>query len=475
MTANGQEKDTALFNIDLEQGLLGAILINNDAFYDAAKVITADDFAAPMHKEIWQVCADLISVGRSVDPVIIRTAIVNWYAENEKDGGDPNGYLTDIAAKAAPPSATASYARTIRDLHLRRSMIDISREAAHMAATASMGQPLGSVLDDVSGLFSDLREANRIDGSENDMTRAMQDSLNRSADAYKKGIVPGVPWCLRELTVLSGEPLQYGSLYGLLADPGGGKTSLAMQMAYHAASNGYPAIFFSYEQTPSQCADQIHSQHLGLEARHIRQGKIGPKEYDQVHEHATRVAKMPLAVQNVAGGTVRDIRVRAQSFVRRHGKGLVIIDHAKRVTPTDFRAGLSDRVNQVYGDLKSMALDLDCAVLLLMQRNSKGFDRKNPEPVDEDCYGGIGAKENLDCLIAIWREVLHLQQRQRLEKTEEKKSELEGYITRVRDEAKLINLKARFSQTGLVETVKYLDRLTLFQSPRDDASAPNMI
>ncbi len=475
MTSNGQEKDATLFNIDLEQGLLGAILIHNDAFYDAAKIITADDFSAPLHKAIWQVCADLISVGRSADPVIIRTAIANWYAENERDDSDPNGYLRDLAVKAAPPSAAASYASTLRDLHLRRSMIDISREAAQMAASAPMGQPLGSVLDDVSGLFSDLREANRIEGSENDMRRAMQDSLNRSADAYKKGIVPGVPWCLRELTVLSGEPLQYGSLYGLLADPGGGKTSLAMQMAYHAASNGYPAIFFSYEQTPSQCADQIHSQQLGMEARHIRQGKISMGEYDKVHEHATIVAKMPLAVQNVAGCTARDLRVRAQSFVRRHGHGLVIIDHAKRVTPTDDRAGLSDRVNQVYGDLKSLALDLDCAVLLLMQRNSKGFDRKNPEPVDEDCYGGIGAKENLDCLIAIWREVLHLQQKQRLEKTEERKSEIEGRITRVRGEAKLINLKARFSQTGLVETVKYIDRLTLFRSSRDDAIEPGMI
>jgi len=475
MTGNGHDQPPDLFNVELEQALIGAVLHDNDVYYDAAKIITSQDFAAPLHAAIWQTCHDLISVGRTADPTVIKTAIVQWYAEHEKDDGDPNKYVKELAINRAPNGATKDYARELSELRMRREMIDASRNAGYLASTSPMGKPMAAVLDEVAGVFSDLRERNHVTGSANDMSAAMQESLNRSAEAYKADILPGIPWFMRELTMLTGEPLQFGSLYGLLSDPGGGKTSLAMQQAYSAAAAGYPAIMFSYEQTPAQCADQIHAQQLGIEAIHIRQGRITMDDFDRVHEHATAASKLPFTVQNAAGCTASDLRVRTQSFVRRHGKALVIVDHAKRVIPYDQRAGLSDRVNQVYGDLKSLALDLDCAVLLLMQRNSKGFDRRNPEPVDEDCYGGAGAKENLDYLIAIWREVLWMEQRCRLEKNQERISEWDGKITAARDKAKLINLKARFSRTGGVEHVKFVDNLTRFVSPRQDAVEPRMI
>jgi replicative DNA helicase len=435
-------------NPELERAVLGGILLYNEVFWDAAKIISGNDFSVFLHEDIWNAIDVAMRGGRVADPTTLKTVIeIPPY----------------VLKEAYPKNLILPGCQTLRDLHLRRQMYDAAIEGSELAMEAAVGTPSGELLDQIQRLFADIREEGRFEGSRNDMSQALQESLNRSADAYKQDIVPGVPWVLSELEALTGEPIQFGSVYGILADSGGGKTSLGMQQLYHAAKNGHPAIFFSYEQTPSQCADQIHSQQLGVEARQIRQGRITMEQFDEIHRHSDTIVKWPMAVQSAAGCSCADLRVRVQSFMKRHReRPVVIIDHAKRVKPADYRAGLSEQVNQVYGDLKSLALDLDCAVVLLMQRNSRGLDRSNPEPVDGDAYGGGSAKENLDYLIAIWREVKWVEQKARLERNQEKKDDLLAWADRVRSDVKLINLKARFAKDGKTMKARYEERYTRF-------------
>lgn len=462
MTVEG-DADRALpafFNPDLEVGVLGAILIDNDLFWDVAKRISALDFVDGLNADIWRAIDTAVRGGRVADPIGLKTVVTI-----------PSG----IIANALSPRIATAAADTLADLSARRRIYDVAIAASERAVSAQVGEPVGKLLDEIAAGFVDIRESARFPGSANDMREAMQRAINLSAEAYKEDVIPGIPWVIPELESLTGEPLQYGSLYGVMADPGGGKTSFALQQCYHAAENGFPALFLSYEQTPEQCADQINSQHLDLEARLIRQGRIRQEDFDRLCDHADRVIKMPLAVQSVGRATVKELRVRAESFVRRHGRGLVVVDHAKRVLADNQRDGLSDRVNQVYGDLKAMAMDLGCAVIVLMQRNSRGFDRTNPEPVDEDCYGGSGAKENLDYLLAIWREYLWLKQKARLELKQDRKDDYEARADKVKARAKFINLKARFAQAGGVRTIGFVERFTRFESRRADSDQGDLV
>ena len=243
---------------------------------------------------------------------------------------------------------------------------------------------------------------------------------------------------------------------------------MVLQQLRFSASQGIPFLFMSGEQTARQCIWQLHSQHLSFEASQIRDGKIPEESFDAMVEDAQALQDMPFLIQEWSGLTVGKIRARCQPFFRRHGPGIIAIDHAKLIIPRDRGDILAERVAQVYSDLKSMAKQLGCAVIILMQRNSQFLHRGVMRPVRADCYGGEGALQSLDACLAIFRAEKWLKEKIRIAESQNIENTLTEKLEKEIGRADLYALKVRFGEEGRQARLRFKAQFTKFESLRED-------
>ena len=445
-----------LFDLEIEQGILGSIMFKNATWYDAAAVIGRKHFYDPLHGYLFEMFGTRLKLGRAIDAKIIRQFVDDYEDIPEFDPGE---YLQRLSTFAMPTLIT-DYCLTVRDLAIRRDLSALAVDAKATAETPAPDLPIEKVIDGIELSLQDLRGNHKTRFENNSWRGALQQSIDRAGHAYQHPEDIGWPWFIDEMEDAVGEKLQGGMLIGLLADSGGGKTSLAVQQLAYSAEMGIPSIMFSFEQTQAQVADQILSQRLDLQSRLWRRGQVTEGDFDRVVEYSQSIQRWPLEVHKMFNAKVSDIALRARRFFRNHGPGLVVIDHAKRIKPDDSRQNLADQINQLYGDAKNMALEHEAAVLLLMQRNSEGTRRTNPRPMRGDVYGGGGAIENLDYCVAIWRKILwlrdqlpNLQSDEAIGKNLHEQGEWEF-------KAELIGLKARYAEAGVSRTVSYTPQFT---------------
>ena len=461
-----------LFNLELEQQVLGAILLDNEVYHEVRPILSPEHFQEELHGGLYRIFGDRISTGRGV----VRETIVNFIAEwpqmLEISAGE---YLTNLVQNVAARSAIGPIAHELRDLAARRAIEGLAQVCYNEANDMDPARSVDDAVNSVEDAIIELRGHFRTRRQENSWAAALQGSIDSAAQAYQGEEDPGFPWFIPEMEAVVGERLQQGSLVGLLADSGGGKTSFAIQQIAYLAKQDIPVIFFSFEQTPRQVADQIFAQEIDLESRLWRRGKVTEAEFDNTVEFAKTIQRWPFEVHKMFGAKVSDMTSRARRFFRNRGNGLIVIDHAKRITPDNPRSNLADQVNQVYGDTKNMALETDAACLLLMQRNMEGMRRNNPRPMRSDIYGGGGAIENLDACVALWREVIWLKEQHPNLQSDEARYTNEQRQEALKFTAELIGLKARFYEQGISRKISWTPRFTRFGSIRREDNEPELI
>ncbi|MBZ9939159.1 hypothetical protein LB518_22875 [Mesorhizobium sp. BR1-1-16] len=447
-------------NLELEIGLIGCLMRDQAIFDRVSGFVDADDFFLQIHKDIWRASAALISQGRPANPVTLKGAfdpsirVEHWTLIE---------YLIHLMSEAGLPMNAVDYAQGIRALAIRRAMIRAAEDIRDMAMSANPIAKIEDILKDCEEAFAEA--AGRHKPVED--TDPAKQAIEEISLAYQRQASEAVPWFLPEIANVLGDDLEYGWLIGLLADSGGGKTSFALQAAEYALRNGVPVLFLSGDQKPSDVYRQIASQRASVQSSDLRKGRASEKEVAASISVINELAKLPLLVRKMGRPTTAEIGMWVRAFNRQFGRGLVIIDHAKRLSFTDRRTMLAEGVNQVYGDLKALMVETENAGILLMQRNSDGGGRDNPRPVRGDCYGGAGALENLDGLLALYIEEQWIDHMLAMARTDKKKIEIEDRREMVRGKAEIICLKARFAQGGR-EILKREAKYTRFGSLVDE-------
>jgi replicative DNA helicase len=268
-----------------------------------AQILEPDHFYEPLHRYLFEVIGARIKLGRTVDPKTVLVFLDRYEDVLEIGAGE---YVELLAANAPTTKAIREFALTIRDFSIRRQLQGFTETVSAAVQAVDPAETIEALLDRLEDEFHDLRGNHHAGYALHTWASALQGSLDKAAAAYKSETPVGIPWVLPQLETVVGEPLQAGSLYGLLADSGGGKTSLAVQQMAFAAQQGSPVIMFSFEQTPNQIADQIHAQRLALQSRLFRQGRVSEDDFDRVVEHAQAIRAWPLEIHKVFSVKVKD-------------------------------------------------------------------------------------------------------------------------------------------------------------------------
>jgi replicative DNA helicase len=408
------------YNQEAEQALLGALMINNDAFYRVADFLLPEHFFEPTHREIFEITAKLIRAGKTATPITLPTffpAGLDIYGQTIKE------YLAYLSAEATTIINAGDYGRVVYDMARRRSLISIAERMADAAYNAAVEATPEAQVDDAERALFELAETGKYGAGFQTFSQAVAKAVDLAARAYQRdGGLSGLATGLVDLDNLMGG-LQASDVIVLAGRPGMGKTALATNIAYNVAErwraeadsstsgasktvDGGIVGFFSLEMSAEQLATRIISEQSGIPSNKIRRGAIDGVAYDQIVRVATAIQTLPLYIDECGGLSIAQIAARARRLKRTYGLDLLVIDYLQLATGTTQRSS-RDRVaevTEITTRLKALAKELNVPVLALSQlsRAVEARDDKRPQLTDLRESGSI--EQDADVVLFVHRE-----------------------------------------------------------------------
>lgn len=469
--------DTALRavpqNIEAEQALLGAMLINNAVHGPVSRFLEAEHFYEPIHREIFAKASDMIAAGKTVDPVTMKGYLPAEWKGLRLDGEPATvmQYLARLAADAVPPALAHGYAMAVHDMWIAREALSAAQGAVDVILDIDPSADIIAQLEPIEERITALR-AQRIRGEAR--KGAGQSYLDALSASYQRGEVRGVPLPLREIGDVISEPcFEAGNLYGLLSSSGEGKTSLTVQMMLHAVKSGHPVLFLSYDQSSDQVLRQMVAQVHEIEARRQRDAKLlSDNEFGTCMSFAQWLDGLPFEVVKCTSQTAPRLAALARTFIKRRGNGkvpFVVVDHIRSITPENDKGDEGTKALRIGQILKSAAEETEAPWLVLNQRNSYGMRRDNPRPIAADLFGGEGAKAPFDAIFYLYRYLKFLEERKAVASSDSDWKKIDKvFPSAVRvdgqDIAELGAIKVRFGDPHIRKRMAFQGKFTRYVS-----------
>lgn len=435
-------------NIEAEQALLGALLIRNDVFDRITETVSAADFFDPLHQQIYDAIAKRIAAGRAVDALAIRDLFRD--AVPITDALTVPAYIGRLAAAAATWINAPEYARTVRDLAQRREIIRIGSDAVSAAMDAAIDASPAEIVEDIEGELFALAERGER-GGEVSFEAALDAAISEAAGAYKAGHgIRGLSTGLIDLDrVLGG--LAPAALYILAGRPGMGKTALATNIAWSAASNGIPVGFFSLEMSASELAMRIASQEAGVPSDSLRRGAAGEAGVHSAMRAADRIKRHPLVIDDRGGITIAQLSARARRMRRRHGVELIVVDYLQLMAGGKRRENRVQEITDITTGLKALAKELNVPVVALSQLSRGVEGRENKRPSLSDLRESGSIEQDADVVIFVYREEYYLNMAKPPDGDIERSAEWDRLMRAAAGRAEAITAKNRHGRVGTAD------------------------
>jgi replicative DNA helicase len=455
---------TAPHNIEAEQGVLGAILVNNDAYYRVSDFLRAEHFYEPIHQTIFETCASIIRSGKVATPVTIKTFLP---ADVDLGGVTVGQYLARLAAEATTIINAQDYGRTVYDLSIRRLLITVGEDMVNVAYDAPVDFAPRAQIEDAERRLYELAEAGRYDGGFQRFSQAMTTALDMAANAYQReGRLSGISTGMRDLDGKMGG-LQRSDLIVIAGRPGMGKTSLATNIAYNIAAayqaevhpdgtnktvGGGVVGFFSCEMSAEQLATRILSEQTEISSSSIRRGDITQEQFETIRDHTIKLQNLPLYVDETGGLSIAQLTARARRLKRQKGLDVVMVDYIQLLMGSNKKNSDNrvQEVTEITTSLKALAKELNCPVIALSQLSRGVENREEKRPQLSDLRESGSIEQDADVVMFVFREEYYLQTKEPRPGTpDHEKWQLE--MSLARGKAEVIIAKQRHGPTGTVD------------------------
>ena len=478
---------TAPHNIEAEQALLGAILVNNEAFYRVSDFLEPRHFFEPVHQNIYEITGSLIRVGKIANPVTLKTFLP---ADVDIAGLTVSQYLARLAAEATTVINAEDYGRTVYDLSIRRSLIVIGEEMVNVAFDAPVDFAPRDQIEDAERQLYELAETGKYDGGFQRFAAALTTAVDMAARAYQRdGRLSGIATGLQDLDRMMGG-LQHSDLVILAGRPGMGKTSLATNIAYNISRawqgevrpdgqretvNGGIVGFFSLEMSAEQLATRIISEQTEIPSYRIRRGEIDPGDFDRIASVAREMESIPLYIDETGGLAIAQLAARARRLKRQKGLDLLVIDYLQLLQGSTRRAieGRVQEVTEITTGLKALAKELNVPILALSQLSRQVENRDDKRPQLSDLRESGSIEQDADVVLFVFREEYYLKNKEPRAGTDEHfkwQTDMEA----VHGKAELIIGKQRHGPTGTVQ-LQFKADVTRFSDLADESRLPERI
>jgi len=465
-----QERETPK-NYEAEAALLGAILANNNALEKVSDYLKPEHFAEPAHGRIYAAILKLTDGGQIADSVQLAHFFTNDEAL-ETVGG--SSYLAELQSSVVSIINAAQYGKSIYDLHLRRAIMVLGEDSVNDACEVLVDRPASAIIEDIEReLFSLSETGSSTKGRKFGAVLKSYAEIAQKAHKHDGGMV-GISTGLTDLDELLGG-LQKSDLLILAARPAMGKTTLATNIAFHAARNGSKVAFFSLEMSGEQLAGRMVAETSGVSSEKIRRGEVSDKDFVKVGQAFRDLEDLEYFVDDTAAIPISTLRARARRLKRQSGGlDLIVVDYLQLMTAGRRIDNKVQEVTEISGGLKAIAKELNVPVLALSQLSRQVENRDDKRPQLSDLRESGSIEQDADAVMFLYREEYYLEGREPMKKDgvggakhDAAVMEWEARLAACRGLAKLIVAKHRHGPTGDV-TLTFKKETTKFDnySPR---------
>jgi replicative DNA helicase len=404
-------------NIEAEQALLGALLVNNDVYDRVASLVQAAHFFDPVHARIFETAAERIRRNALATPVTLKPFFEDDAGLRELGGP---AYLARLAGSAISLFAARDYAQLIYDLAIRRDLILIGQEIAEKAARVTVeSEPRDQIVEAEQALYQ-LGEQGKVDKGFQSFRAAVVDAVQVANAAYlRDGGLAGLSTGLIDLDKRLGG-LHPSDLLILAGRPSMGKTSLATNIAFNIArayrkgvkpDGGEGAVeggvvgFFSLEMSAEQLAARVLSEAARVPSHQIRHGDMTEEEMRRFIEAAKALESCPLFIDDTPALPISTIAARARRLKRQHGLDVLFVDYLQLAKPASSRSeGRVQEVSEITQGLKAIAKELNIPVVALSQLSRAVESREDKRPQLSDLRESGSIEQDADVVMFVFRE-----------------------------------------------------------------------
>ncbi|UCD81197.1 MAG: replicative DNA helicase [Desulfobacterales bacterium] len=392
-------------NIEAEQSLISAIMIDNNVLDDVADIIEPEDFYATAHKKIYAGILELTAQGKPADLVTLANLLRN---KKQLDSIGGAVYLSKIADSVPPAVHAGHYAGIIRRKSALRSLIRRGNEIINRSLKC--GDDVEEVIDFAERSILEISTATAQPSCRR-VGELMLETIERLEERQKnRAIVTGVPSGFRDLDCLTAG-FQKADLIILAARPSMGKTALALNIARHAAVEiGIPVAVFSLEMSEEQLAERLLTAEAKVNAGRLRGGFISRDDWMELNNAAENLASAPIFIDDSTDLTAWDIRARSRRLKKNEGIGLVVIDYLQLIKSRQSAERRDLEISEISRSLKYMAKELKIPVIALSQLNRMLEKRVDKRPILSDLRESGALEQDADLVIFIYRDEVYNEQ-----------------------------------------------------------------
>lgn len=455
-------------NIDAEQALLGALLINNEHLIKVSDFLFASHFYIPLHAKIYEFMQQVIEKGIVATPITLKNYLQNDKAL-EDQGVAAFDYLVKLVSNSAAIINVNSLAIEIHESAIRRRIIEICEDSVNNIHSYDVVNTPMEQIEKMEALLFQLAH----DGETRDNLLSLKSSVIKALakiEAARKNNSEsiGITTGFTMLDSILGGGLQDSDLVILAARPSMGKTALAINVAINAAyslftKKNQAVCFFSMEMSSEQIAARILAIKTSIEASRIRSAKISPEEFIKLSNIMSDIANMNLFIDDTPMLSISALRTKARRLKRQHDIGLIVVDYLQLMRGT--RRQDDNRVleiGEITNGLKAIAKELNIPILALSQLSRAVENREDKRPQLSDLRESGTIEQDADLVLMIYRPEYYLGPKMPIG-DEEKFIQWQAEMDAVKNLAEIIIAKHRNGPTGTV-TLHFDNSTTSFSN-----------
>jgi len=435
-------------SIEAEKSVLGAALLSKDALFDVVEVVRAEDFYDENHKEIFKAILDLHRKSAPVDALTVSEELKKRNSLNMVGG---RAYIASLSAGTPTTSNAMEYGKIVAEKASIRRLIGTADDIVAKGYEGSMDA--GQILDYAeSGIFEISQK--RQKGQYSHIKDVLLTNIEIIDKASKlDGGLTGVTTGFKYLDNMT-SGLQKSDLIILAARPAMGKTAFALSLALNAAVKGKASVMvFSLEMSKEQLGQRLLSMESKVGMQALKTGKLERRDWDDINIALDILSKARIHIDDTAGINIMEMKSKCRRLKAEEGLDLVVIDYLQLMNPEGKSDSRTQEISVISRNLKLLARELDCPVLVLSQLSRAPEQRTDHRPMLSDLRESGSIEQDADIVIFLYRD------------------EYYNEDTEAVGECEVIVAKQRSGPTGTVK-VAWLDKLTKFVDSANGSNVP---
>jgi len=387
-------------NLEAEQSVLGAMLLDRDAISAVQNLLRPEDFYSDKHQQLFQVMVDLHDRGEPVDVVTVSSELKKSDLLEQIGGGPYLAYLMNMVPTTTNVEA---YALIVEQKAVLRRLQRAARKIQEDAYTA---EDLDSVLSQAEQAIFEVTQRKTARGYEH-VREALMTAFEHIEFLYAhKGQPTGVPTGFAALDRMT-NGLQPSDLIIVAARPSMGKTAFCLNLARNAAVAGVTVGFFSLEMSREQLAMRLLSAEAAVDQHRLRNGELDDEHWGRLTNGLAKLSGAPIYIDDTPNLGLVEMRSRARRLLAEHELGLMIIDYMQLMSLPERRNKQGNRqeeISEISRSLKQLARELKVPIIALSQLSRAVESRNDKRPMLSDLRESGAIEQDADLVTFLYRD-----------------------------------------------------------------------